>query len=139
MVETPSMFLYSLGTNLKDSQDRILKLMHVLGDIQGAGIGTYRMTDFKNTDPIDFPYPSGQFLNVVIFAETYLSQEEVEAVFKEVELKHGRTEQCAIETPELIPIDIDLILWQFKVVKAKDLERPYIKEALEEFYITPKY
>lgn len=80
------------------------------------------------TKPIDCCNPA-LFLNEVAIASTSLSKEEVRSILKQIESFMGRTSQSKIEG--IIPIDIDLIVWNNEVLKPDDWNRDYVKEAFE--------
>lgn len=93
-----------------------------------AGIRIYRC---GYTSPIDFPYPSGDFLNLVLTGDTNRSLEEVKHFLSSLELACGRTPQMTLLHPELIPLDADLIAYDTQILKPQDLCRTYLRHGLE--------
>lgn len=82
------------------------------------------------TEPIDFPYDSAQFVNVVLLATTSEPLAEVSKHLKLLEESCGRTTARRKIHPEQVPMDIDLIIWDDEVCKPRDLQRPYVTEGL---------
>ncbi len=78
------------------------------------------------TKPVDFPYPSADFTNVVLWGHTDKSREELCTLLEELEDYAGRRR----DTPALVPLDADLLIWNGEVLKPKDLERPYMQGLL---------
>lgn len=86
-----------------------------------ASLSIVRETELMLTEPVGFPYPSGLFTNVIIKAETALSKGELHRLLHELEAHAGRNRS----TPQLVPLDADLIIWDDEVLKPQDLQRPY--------------
>ncbi len=120
--------LFSLGCNV--SKDSALAL--VLKSFDERLI-IHRQTELLETEAIDFPFPSDTFANMVFFAETTMTKEELETYFFMLETLCGRTEEQRQTRPQEIPMDLDIVLWDGELVKAKDLTRPYIQDAIKTF------
>lgn len=108
--------LLSLGSNTNAEQhipqalESIRLALLVLGE-----------SAIAQTEPVDFPYPSDLFTNVLILAETTLSKQELIDFLHALEQKAGRDRT----TPECVTLDADLISWDSEILKARDLQRPY--------------
>ncbi|MDO4691455.1 MAG: 2-amino-4-hydroxy-6-hydroxymethyldihydropteridine diphosphokinase [Porphyromonadaceae bacterium] len=96
----------------------------------GEYFSVCRATERMQTAPIDFPYASVAFTNIVLVAETTLGKEEVYTILKQLEADCGRTAQSRRTHLELVPMDLDLIVWDGEVCKPRDLSRPYVQIGL---------
>ncbi|KGN86756.1 2-amino-4-hydroxy-6-hydroxymethyldihydropteridine diphosphokinase [Porphyromonas sp. COT-290 OH860] len=96
----------------------------------GEHFSVCKATQPVQTAPIDFPYASADFTNIVLVAKTTLSQNEVYTILKQLETDCGRTPQSRQIHPELVPMDLDLIVWDGEVCKPRDLTRPYVQSGL---------
>lgn len=115
-------FVISLGSNT-DAERHIFKALSVLRlrlTIEGE-------SPVVNTEPVDFPYPTGWFTNVVLVGSTTYTREELVTILHQIEQEEGRDRT----TPEQVRLDADLIMWDSEVLKPKDLQRPYFKELLD--------
>lgn len=79
------------------------------------------------TLPIACSNPSS-FLNKVAVAKTSMEIDELHALFKQIEQRMGRTAEG--KRQGIIPIDIDLIRWNDRLLKPDDYRRDYVQEAL---------
>lgn len=85
------------------------------------------------TEPINFPFPSGPFTNVT--ADFY-SDESPEAIcrnLKDMESHLGRIRTKPFDGR--VAIDLDLIIWDSQIMKDIDYSRPYIQAGLRELGI----
>lgn len=114
-------FIISLGSNT-DAKSHIPRALEAL---RQALVLDYESAQTL-TKPVDFPYPSGYFTNVLLRGSTELEREAVYTLLHQLEQTAGRTR----ETPALVPLDADLIIWDDEVLKPKDIERPYFKDLL---------
>lgn len=110
---------YEAESNLSYALDRIYEYLYLIDQ-----------TAIVETEPIDFPYPSASFYNTVLLCRTYLSLEDVQHFLEELETACGRNTICRELHPDRIPLDADLIIWESKILKPKDLSRPYLSDGL---------
>lgn len=89
-------------------------------------------TRLMQTAPIDFPYPSADFANRLLWAQTDRPLDEILAWLKSLEICCGRTVESRRTRPEYIPMDLDLIAWDGRIYKPRDLSRPYVQQGLVE-------
>ncbi len=92
-----------------------------------------KQTPLMTTTPIDFPYPSDDFANIGFLMTTNLELKDFKALLKSLEEVCGRTKENSLKHPELVPMDLDLIIWDGEVIKPKDLKRPYVQDCLTYF------
>lgn len=88
-----------------------------------------KFSEVLTTTPVDYPRKS-PFLNQVAIGQTEYDYEMVASFLKKVEKHLGRTVQK--EKEYRIPIDIDLIQWDDRLLKPSDMERDYIQSGLNE-------
>lgn len=81
-----------------------------------------RMTEAIWTDPIDMMSP--QFINCIAEGETSLSLQQLQHMFKQLELKYGDSRE--LRQQNIVKLDIDLLLYGERRLHQKDWMRPYI-------------
>lgn len=86
-----------------------------------------RESEVMQTEPVNFPYPSGWFTNVILEGTYRGTKAELIKLLDALEAYAGRDRT----KPELVALDADLIVWDDAVLKPRDLERPYFKAYLE--------
>ena len=79
------------------------------------------------TESVNMQNPS-VFLNQVAIAFTPDCPEKIIDAFKQIERLLGRTPDDKLK--ESIPIDIDLLQWNDRLLKPLDLQRSYVQSAL---------
>lgn len=79
------------------------------------------------TEPVE-THLSEPFLNQVAIAFTGHSLQEITTVLKQIEHRLGRTPASKISG--YIPIDIDLLQWNDRILKPEDLKREYVRSGL---------
>lgn len=122
---TYHILLLTLGSNY----EACFNIAYALERIYGY-LYLVAQTSIVETEPIDFPYLSPSFYNTVLLCRTELSLEEVQTFLDQLEEACGRTPECRQTHPERISLDADLIVWDDRVLKIKDLHRPYLSEGL---------
>lgn len=115
--------LISLGSNLERGEDVLLqsrrRLQQVYGDILFSTI--YRTPAYGKPA---LPY----YNNCVGYFHTDLSCSELTEAFKMMEKEAGRTK----EQTGSVALDIDIIQWNDRILKAKDFQRNYVQLGLQE-------
>ena len=84
----------------------------------------------RETAPVDFPYPSGLFTNLLILAYTPMSQADLINLLHNIEQEAGRDRKH----PEVVTLDVDLIQWNDEVLKPRDTLRPYFKTLAQQLF-----
>ena len=116
--------LISLGSNLEQGEEVLLqsrrRLQQVYGDILFSTI--YRTPAYGKPA---LPY----YYNCVGYFHTDLSCPELTEAFKMMEKEAGRTKE---ETGYTVPLDIDIIQWNDRILKTKDFQRDYVQLGLQE-------
>lgn len=114
----------SLGSNTADRESQIAHATEfVLGILQDCTVSSVYVTEACNGK--DQPY-----LNAVIHGRCPVSEENLLKQFKEYENENGRTEEKTLEGE--IPIDLDLVLWDSRILRSKDFERHYFNVGYRE-------
>ncbi|MBQ3190349.1 MAG: 2-amino-4-hydroxy-6-hydroxymethyldihydropteridine diphosphokinase [Bacteroides sp] len=71
------------------------------------------------------------FSNQLILIETHMEKDEIRDTLKEIEQQIGRSPSDKAQG--IVKIDIDFLTFDHQVLKAKDLQLPYIKKGMEAF------
>lgn len=83
-----------------------------------------------DTDAIGSEYLS-PFSNQLALFKTPLSPEEVRNILKQIEKENGRSHED--KARGIVKLDIDLLKYDGTILKPKDLEKDFIRQALESF------
>ena len=94
----------ALGSNLGDRSWHLRRALHALHDV----VRIVRVSSFHETDPVDSPPDSPQFLNAVLTGYTALTPEVLLERLLSIETRLGRVRRGVRNEPRVI--DIDLIL-----------------------------
>lgn len=73
------------------------------------------------------------YCNGVIAAETLLSKEDVIDSLKNYEINHGR--DISSRSSGIVPIDLDLVVYNDMILRPMDFERDYFRRGFEEIKI----
>lgn len=111
--------LISLGSNI-DARQHILQALEVLR----SSLEVTAESQLLETAPVDFPYHSGPFTNVLLACQTELEESELLDLLHQLEARAGRDRQ----TPQSVPLDADLITWDEVIRKPEDIQRPYFSQ-----------
>ena len=120
----------SLGSNLGD---RVAHLQQALKQLAERGITVRRVSSFYRTEPVDFR-PQPWFVNCVAEVETDLMPPRLLAALKSTERAVGRR---AGITKGPRPIDIDILLYDNRVVRSVGLTIPHQRLADRRFVLVP--
>lgn len=125
-----SMNVYlGLGSNIGDSQSHLetaIQKLTTWGDIRAV-------SSFYETEPVGVT-DQAWFLNCVLLFETELSPEELLVKAKEIEKELGRT--ASIRNGPRI-IDIDILLYDDRIIEADDLTVPHPRIHERRFVLLP--
>lgn len=101
-------------------------------DVLRTCFPSVRFGRLRQTEPVGIASPR-PFFNISGRFETHLTQEEVTALFKRIEADHGRRPEDKAQN--IVRIDIDLLVYGDTVLKAKDLQREYVRAGLADLGI----
>ncbi len=120
----------SLGSNLGDRVGHIQEALKKLGE---RGLKVCRVSSFYRTEPVDFR-PQPWFVNCVAEVETDLMPLRLLATLQSIERALGRRPGIA-KGPR--PIDIDILLYDNRVVRTADLTIPHRRLEERRFVLIP--
>lgn len=121
----PHRLILTLGTNTGSTTSIEIAIAEL-----SSSISILASSPTMRTPPVDFPYPSPDFLDKLLIASTTLSYEAMRCECKRIEALTGRTAIQRKCNPEVIPLDLDIIVWDGTLCKPGDLRRPYVLEGL---------
>ena len=115
--------LISLASN-HEQKENLCKAREALAQILSSATFT----------PEQWTHPMGKhfgrfYINQLVSAETTLSSDELTARLKDIETTLGRTPE--LRRHGIVPIDLDLLLYDDKRFHLQDWERSYIKDLLK--------
>lgn len=112
--------LISLGANTPDKQQR---LQQAIATIERMATITARTPIYET--PAEGSTAAAPYANALLRIVTDSPYEELRATFKQREQEAGRTPQSKLQG--IIPLDIDIIEWNNKVLKEQDMHYEYMK------------
>ena len=110
-----------LGSNVADRRQRLDGAIHRLAS---------RLTIRDYSEAVESADVSGlgrDYLNIVARCSTSLSLNDLRSLIAEIETIEGRTPQS--KTSGSMPIDIDVVMYNGKVVSPCDFHRDYFRQA----------
>ncbi|MDO5571906.1 MAG: 2-amino-4-hydroxy-6-hydroxymethyldihydropteridine diphosphokinase [Bacteroidales bacterium] len=117
--------LVSLGSNVSQSvnilNDAILKIKDMASEA--------RFSSVYETDP-EGEHKHSKYKNCIGEMSTNLDYDNLKDLFKNMEVTAGRKPEMKING--IVPLDIDIVIWNQKVIRPKDLSMEYIKQGLME-------
>jgi len=117
--------LISIGSNTNRSINIKLAQEQLLSHFPNIHFGTE-----QDTIPVDMQNET-HFTNQIAKFSTSLSIEDVKSVFKRIEFQAGRLPDD--KKKEIVKLDIDLLIYDSRVLKKSDLERDFVIDGLKEF------
>ena len=110
-------FVMSLGSNSVDRHEQMAAAIDAVSSL----LNVSRRSPVYETKP--WGGGDNLYLNCVIAGETSMNFEQVNAFAKDWERQSGRDE--AAKKAGIVPIDIDIVIWNDDVLRHKELERDY--------------
>ncbi len=119
-----------LGSNVADRRQRLDGAIHRL-----AALLTIR--DYSEAvESADVSGLGHDYLNIVARCSTSLSLNDLRSLIAEIETIEGRTPQS--KTSGRMPIDIDVVMYNGKVVSPCDFHRDYFRQAYQLLTLKPQ-
>ncbi len=120
--------IISLGTN---SSDREWQMSHAIKHLKQMFKKTVvsEIYEVPAHNGVDAPY-----LNAVMIASTANTLDEVNAALKQWEVVCGRTPASKLKGD--IPIDLDVVVWNDKVIRPVDYSRSYVSQGMSQLLST---
>jgi 2-amino-4-hydroxy-6-hydroxymethyldihydropteridine diphosphokinase len=122
--------LIALGSNLGPREWMLRSAIHRLSPF----VRIVRVSGFHETDAVDAPAGSPQFLNVVAAGFTHLVAHALLAAMLAVEQELGRVRR-GHNAPRTL--DLDLILYGATLMRTGDLTLPHPRYLVREFVMGP--
>ena len=116
--------LISLGANTPDKKKRLDDAIVAIAQIASIKAQTPIYETPAEGSTATLPYA-----NALILIETEAEYDELRATFKQWEAQAGRTPESKAQG--IIPLDVDIITWNDKVIKERDMEFNYMKKGLK--------
>lgn len=129
----PSIVFLSLGSNLGD---RLFNIAQAIRRMSDHNIRTRKFSSVYETSSWGFQSDS-DFLNAVIMAETYKTEIELLDVIKSVERSLGRIRLSSEAGYQSRTIDIDVLLYDDRILNTPELVIPHPLMHLRLFVLKP--
>ncbi|MGN1238558.1 MAG: 2-amino-4-hydroxy-6-hydroxymethyldihydropteridine diphosphokinase [Muribaculaceae bacterium] len=114
----------SIGSNSKDREWQMKHgiewLKHIFSDAKVSSVYNSVAVNGRDSD----------YLNAVMTASTKLDLDDTIALMKQYEAVCGRTPASKLQG--VIPIDIDIVLWNNDVIRPNDFARQYFQRGWQE-------
>lgn len=124
----------ALGSNLGDRSANIGAAVKMLSET--PGVLSVRLSALLDNPPVGMAADAPRFLNGVAEARTTLGPRELLAKMLEIERSLGRARQSA-NRPDSRPIDLDLLLFDDRVIDEPDLKVPHPRMRERRFVLEP--
>jgi len=121
-----------IGSNLGDRLQQISDAARALGAAEGIRI--VQMAPIIETDAVGGP-PQGPYLNTVVELETSVAPQQLLTVLQQIERRLGRVPSAQRWAPR--PIDLDLLLYDDRVVNDPQLTIPHPRMHERRFVLEP--
>ena len=129
-MSSPESVVIALGSNIGDRRRNLLRAIEEIRRV----ITVVRVSSIHETDPVDAPTHSPQFLNMVIAGYTTLTPEKLLAGLHDIERRLGRM-RGARNAPRTI--DLDLILQSANLRNTRELTLPHPRYRERDFVMIP--
>lgn len=113
-------FVLSIGSNSGDREYQMSQIVTLLNDLFN-NISVSNIYETPAINGKDAPY-----LNGVIIGHTSMNLDEAVKTLKELERNQGRTPELKIQG--IVPIDIDVVIWNDEIVRMHDYEQDYFSQ-----------
>ncbi len=124
--------LVALGANLGDREETLRKAAAIVS--AAASGGSFAVSSFHQTSPVGGPSGQQPFLNAAIALDTALPPDALFALLQSAELQLGR-QPAQRWGPRAI--DLDLLLYDDRVVCTDQLRVPHPRLAFRRFMLAP--
>jgi 2-amino-4-hydroxy-6-hydroxymethyldihydropteridine diphosphokinase len=134
ITENLKLALVALGSNLGDSQKKILDAMARLQLFSDEAI---LKSSLWQTTPVDCPPDSPKFLNAVVgfVPQKNENPESLLKKMQELEKEFGRVPKKVLNEPR--PLDLDLVAFGNEIRNAPELILPHPRAHLRKFVLQP--
>ena len=125
----------AMGSNLGKRQAALRAALRLLGELQGTRVDAVAI--FRETEPVDAPAGSGNFMNSAVRLETGLGPQKLLAALLEIERSLGRDRIAANTHHGPRTIDLDLLLYDDQVIDTPELQLPHPRMHVRAFVLEP--
>lgn len=119
----------SLGSNTADSKNRVKIALRWLA----SAIGDLKQSEIYSTTPNSGT--GADYSNCIIKGNTAIGLHELNHLLKKYEIEQGRDKNA--RNCGIVPIDIDILLYDTQILRPKELTYPYLQPGLKELDISP--
>jgi 2-amino-4-hydroxy-6-hydroxymethyldihydropteridine diphosphokinase len=127
-----SLAFIGLGSNLGDRRAALEGAIAALA--QTPGVHVRDVSSFHETEPVGGPSRQGKYLNAALVLETTLDPFAVLRLLQEIEARLGRVRTVRWGERTL---DLDLLLFDDRIIDAPDLVVPHPRYATRRFVLEP--
>ena len=128
----PVICYVALGSNLGDRRSNIINAIRMLSGLQKTKV--LKQSKLITTDPVGGPSGQPKFLNAAVKIGTALSPKDLLKSLKIIEQDLGRKKRVRNGPRE---IDLDILFYGDKIIRAKGLKIPHPFIFKREFVIKP--
>lgn len=114
----------SIGSNSDDRNEQVARCLKWIA----STMGNCRQSTVYTTAALNGK--SGYYANAVASAECDGEMADVNSIFKEYERRNGRNEEA--RTHGIVPIDIDIVMWNGTIVRSKDYQQDYFQQGWQQ-------
>lgn len=126
MEEVMRWAIISIGSNVPDKEKRVSgmcgELKHIFPACEVSAVYT--------TPAVGRCAGMPDYCNAVARIATTDDYDALKAFFKQKEVEHGRSHDANV--PSLVPLDIDIVVWEGKVLRPRDMEQEYMRVGLRQ-------
>lgn len=116
--------LISIGSNTTEKHNILTQIIETIGQISHI----IAHTPIFDT-PAEGCSSSTPYANALILASLDENYDILREKFKQWEIDYGRTHQ--LKQQGIIPLDIDIIMWDNTILKERDMQMNYMKTGLK--------
>lgn len=117
----------SLGSNSIDKEEQVKSTLEELSAI----LKDCKISSVYSTPPIGGV--GNDYLNCVVIGQYDADKDTLNAILKQIEIRHGRTDESKILGS--ISIDIDIVIFNNEIIRLKDFHQSYFQLGYKEISI----
>ena len=118
--------IISIGSNVPDKKERVAKACEELRN----RFYSFQISSIYTTPAVGRCAGQPDYCNAVARFSTADDYETLRLFFKEMESDYGRVRRS--DTVALIPLDIDIVVWDGTVLRQRDMGQEYMRIGLEQ-------
>lgn len=124
-----SQALISIGSNFPDRDDRVERACEELKGL----FPVFESSSKYTTAAVGRCAGQPDYCNAVARLSTTLSYDALKAEFKRMEAEYGRVHDGS--PAALVPLDIDIVVWNGEVLRPRDMQQEYMRIGLEMLHL----